>query len=98
MVGYEPASGRTARVRPVIVPLRMNFVYFEQDVSFEPAVAVANLMRSPIFNDARFPNGTGQFGDQLQRATFWNRMDRQHQWHVQFDRPRVLPTIWRPAC
>ena len=31
MVGYAPSSGRTATVRTVIIPLRMNFVFFEQD-------------------------------------------------------------------
>ena len=29
----------------------------------------------------------------MQRAAFWNLMDRDHEWHVQMDRPRVLAPI-----
>lgn len=93
MVGYAPTSGRTAKIRPVIIPLRMNFLYFTQDASFDPAKAVDNIVKSPLFNDAPFPNGVGQFGDMLQRATFWNKMDVGHNWHVKMDRPRVLKTV-----
>ena len=97
MVGHAPSSGQSARIRPVLIPLRLNFVYFgdQGDVSvrFDPRRAVNNILNSPLFNDAPFANGTGQFGDMLQRATFWNKMDAQHSWHVQFSTPRVLPTI-----
>jgi hypothetical protein len=93
MVGYAPKSGRAAKVRAVIIPLRMNFVLFEQPASFDPAKAVENIIKSPIFNDAAFPNGVGQFGDMLQRATFWNKMDAGRNWHVRMDKPRILKTI-----
>jgi len=93
MVGNAPATGKAASLRAVIIPLRLNFVHFEQDVSFDPAVAVQRIVRSPIFNEAAFPNGIGQFGDMLQRATFWNRMDEKRSWHVTFDKVRVLPTV-----
>jgi len=93
MVGYPPASGKPSKIRPVIIPLRMNFTFFEVDKSFDPAVAVDNILKSPIFNAASFPNGVGQFGDMLQRATFWNKMDRGRGWHVVMDTPRVLPTV-----
>jgi hypothetical protein len=33
----------------------------------------------------------------LQRATFWNKMDAHHKWHVLFEEPRVLPTIDVPV-
>jgi hypothetical protein len=97
MVGYAPASGKSANFRSVIIPLRMNFKYFGRngDISanFVPAAAVRNIIASPLYQEAGFPNGTGQFGDQMQRATFWNRMDRQHRWHVVMDQPRVLRTV-----
>jgi len=93
MVGYQPRSGKSTTVRPVIIPLRVRFQFFEQDATFEPDIAVKNILASPIFNDAQFANGTGQFGDQLQRATFWNKMDPQHRWHVRFSKPRVLDTV-----
>jgi len=95
MVGFPPASGKTATFRSVIVPLRMNFVFFGDglDRVFEPTRAVNNIVASPLFNDARFVNGVGQFGDQLQRATFWNKMDKEHRWHVIMDRPRIAKPV-----
>jgi len=101
MVGFPPASGKTATLRSVIVPLRMDFVGVgtranpNANIShvFEPTRAVLNIANSPMFNDARFVNGTGQFGDQLQRATFFNRMDRQHRWHVKMERPRIAKPV-----
>jgi hypothetical protein len=92
MVGYAPTSGQTATLGSVIVPLRLRFVgYGANDIVFEPGKAVDNIVKSPIFNGAAFANGTGQFGDMLQRATFWNKMDAGHSWHVLMAAPRVLP-------
>ena len=97
MLGYPPPTGRTAHLRSVIIPLRMRFFNFgaNQDVNvdFDPTPAVTNILNSPMYQEASFVNGDGQFGDQLQRATFWNKMDPHHHWHVLMDRPRVLPTI-----
>jgi hypothetical protein len=94
MLGYPPASGRTARLKSVIVPLRMNFLFFRPDpVVFEPTQAVNNIVKSPIFNDAQYPIERGQFGDAFQRATFWNRMDPQRRWHTQMVKPRVAKPI-----
>jgi hypothetical protein len=93
MVGYAPTTGKTTHIKAVIVPLRMRFVGFGTDAVFEPTVAVNNILNSPLFNDATFANGVGQFGDQMQRATFWNKMDDHHKWHVIMDRPRVARTI-----
>ncbi len=97
MVGFPPASGRTARMRSVIVPLRMRFMFFGDngDINhdFDPGGAVANIAHSPLFHDAVFANGVGQFGDMLQRATFWNKMDAHHKWHVLMDEPRIMAPI-----
>jgi hypothetical protein len=97
MVGYPPQSGRSSEIRSVIIPLRMNFQYFgaNQDVSasFDPAQAVANIVASPMFVPTVFPNGYGQFGDQMQRAAFWSRMDPHHQWHVRMAEPVIAQTV-----
>jgi len=97
MLGHPPRSGRQAEFRSVIVPLRMNFVGFgpNQDVSvtFDPSVAVANIVNSPIYQDASFANGIGQFNDMMQRATFWNKMDPARQWHVKFAQPKVMHNV-----
>jgi hypothetical protein len=97
MVGFPPASGRTATFKSVIVPLRMNFVGFgangDVNHSFDPGPAVVNMVGSPLYKAAVFPNGVGQFGDQMQRAAFWNQMDKGHHWHVLMDEPEVLQPI-----
>jgi hypothetical protein len=97
MIGYPPRSGRSASIRTVIIPLRMNFVFFGDNFdvshSFDPAPAVANITGSPLYRSARFANGTGQFVDQMQRAAFWNQMDPNHNWHVRMDEPEVTRTI-----
>lgn len=89
MVGAAPSSGRTVRLKTVVVPLRMVFTGFSQNATFSPDFAVRNMIRSPLYNDAPFLNGTGQFGDQFQRATFWNQMDRAHRWHTLLAEPEV---------
>jgi hypothetical protein len=52
MIGYPPRSGRSASIRTVIIPLRMNFVFFGDNFdvshSFDPAPAVANITGSPL--------------------------------------------------
>ncbi len=97
MVGHQPRSGRSTFVKSVIVPLRMNFVFFGADGSvshtFDPTPAVVNMTHSPLYKPAAFPNGVGQFGDQMQRAAFWNQMDRDHQWHVLMNKPEVLEPV-----
>jgi hypothetical protein len=98
MIGHPPASGRQAFIKSVIIPLRMNFAGFgpnqDQSHSFDPTPAVNNIVSSPLYVPTSWPGGFfGQFVDSMQRAAFWNLMDRDHEWHVQMERPRVLPPI-----
>ena len=94
MIGYQPASGRHAFIKSVIIPLRMNFVGFSQDHSFDPTPAVTNIVNSPLYMPTSWPGGFfGQFVESMQRAAFWNLMDRDHDWHVKMDPPRVLAPI-----
>ncbi len=97
MLGYAPTSGRATHLRSVIVPLRMSFVGFGSDgtvaVDFDPQAAVTNVVHSPLYQEGQFPNGVGQFGDMMQRATFWNKMDAERKWHVQMAAPRVARAV-----
>jgi hypothetical protein len=97
MIGSPPQSGSPVSIKSIIIPLRMNFVGFGThghiSHSFDPEPAVANILGSPLYVPAAFPNGFGQFGDQMQRAAFWNLMDSEHKWHVRMDGPAVAPTI-----
>jgi hypothetical protein len=97
MVGRNPKSGLATTIQSIIIPLRMNFTGFgpngDVSYSFDPGPAVTNMVASPLYQPAPFPNGVGQFCDQMQRAAFWNRMDKDHQWHVYMDRPNVAGAI-----
>jgi hypothetical protein len=94
MVGNAPATGRSSTLRTVIIPLRLAFRGFgKDDTTFDPAYAVRNILRSPIYNDATYSSGTTQFGDALQRATFWNGMDARRRWHTLLAEPKVVDTI-----
>lgn len=97
MLGFPPRSGRTAQFASLIVPLRMRFFGFGPNgninVDFDPTAAVNNIVHSPMYQDAQFANGTGQFGEMMQRATFWNKMDPEREWRVRMRTPIVLPAI-----
>ena len=97
MLGYPPKSGRRASFRSVIIPLRMNFYGFGPNgninVIFDPAVAVNNMIHSPMYQNAQFVNGYGQFGEMMQRAAFWNKMDEDREWGVRMAPPRIARTI-----
>jgi hypothetical protein len=94
MLGNPPQSGLQAEFSSVIVPLRMTFYFFGPNpIVFDPGPAVTNIINSPMYQNAQLPNGFGQFGEMMQRATFWNKMDPGKKWSVRMKRPRVLPTI-----
>jgi len=97
MLGFPPRSGRTAHLPSIIVPLRMRFFGFgpkhDINVDFDPGAAVNNIVHSPMYQDAQFLNGTGQFGEMMQRATFWNKMDPEREWRVRMNQPIILHTI-----
>jgi hypothetical protein len=94
MLGYPPRSGRKAEFRSVIIPLRVTFFGFSPNpIVFEPGPAVTNIINSPMYKDAQFANGFGQFGEMMQRATFWNKMDPEREWSVRMAPPRVMKTI-----
>ena len=101
MVGKNPKSGLSSTIQSIIIPLRMNFTGFGDDgslsLTFDPGTAVTSMVGSPLYQPANFPNGTGQFCDQMQRAAFWNLMDKDHQWHVYMAQPNVATTIDVPV-
>jgi hypothetical protein len=97
MLGYPPKSGRKASFRSVVIPLRVQFFGFgpngDINVTFDPGPAVNNLVHSPMYRDANFVNGYGQFGQMMQRAAFWNQMDDERHWSVRMAPPRILAPI-----
>lgn len=97
MLGHQPRSGKRTQIKSVVIPLRFHFVGFgpngDVNVDFDPTPAVNNILASPIFNDASFANGMGQFNEMEQRATFFNKMDPQRNWSVKFARPRLMHPV-----
>ena len=98
MVGYQPRSGRSTSARSVIVPMKITFFGFgpnnDISVTFDPTPAVTSIVGSPMYQDADWPGGFhGQFVDSMQRAAWWNKMNREHTWHVRMDRPRVAKPL-----
>jgi hypothetical protein len=94
MLGYPPTSGKQAEFSSVIIPLRMDFYGFGPNpIVFDPTPAVTNIVHSPMYQNAQFASGFGQFGEMMQRASFWNKMDPARKWSVRMKPPRVLPTI-----
>jgi hypothetical protein len=96
MVGKNPQSGLSTTIQSIIIPLRMNFTGFGDgslNLTFDPGTAVTSMVGSPMYQPAVFPNGTGQFVDQMQRAAFWNLMDKNHQWHVCMNQPNIAPVV-----
>lgn len=96
MIGNAPYTGNPVSIPTVIVPLRASFKGFQgksNSVVFNPTDAVNNVLNSPIFQKATFPNQEGQYLDSLQRCAFWNIMDNHHEWHVYLKQPKVLPTL-----
>lgn len=94
MLGYPPTSGKQTEFNSVIVPLRMIFYGFGPNpIVFDPTPAVTNIIHSPMYQNAQFASGYGQFGEMMQRASFWNKMDPERKWSVRMKQPRVLPAI-----
>jgi len=97
MIGHQPRSGRSTHIPNILVPLRMHFVGFgpngDVNVDFDPTPAVVNIANSPIFQDASFANGVGQFNDMMQRATFFQQLDREREWHVLWSEPKIFPAV-----
>jgi hypothetical protein len=89
MVGSSPYSTDTSTTVPtVIIPINFSFA----DGTFlggeKPA---ADLAGSPIFKDAVFPTGTGQWDDTFQRANFAKVVGAHY--HILLGAPSMLPAI-----
>jgi hypothetical protein len=100
MVGHPPQSNAETSVETIVIPLA--FILPFPDANGNPIILdgtskVANLMESPIFDRAHFSSGHTQFGDALQRATFWGQInhDNSHDgWHVRLSDPHLRPTLY----
>jgi hypothetical protein len=108
MVGTDPAStNTTTTVTAYIVPVIMNYtraVYGASHHKFNPTIDTQNgvsidqnILNSPLFNNVDWnwggtDVGTTQYVDGYQRASFWQNVTTNTDYHVVLS-PSVLPTL-----
>jgi hypothetical protein len=92
MVGSNPSAGSTTtKVRVRILPLRLTF---DGGITLDGTDVVHEIEHSPIFKDAQYRSGHTQYGDAMQRASFWDDVQtKSPRYHVLLSNPDVLPTM-----
>jgi hypothetical protein len=91
MVGTNPALGSaTTRIPVRVAPLRLTF---SDGVTLDGTDMVNEVVHSPAFKDSDYRSGHTQYGDAMQRASFWKYVGTTSpNYHVLLDQPQVLPT------
>jgi hypothetical protein len=92
MVGSNPAAGSaTTNVGVRILPLRLTF---DGGITLDGTDVVRDIEHSPIFKDAKYRSGDTEYGDAMQRASFWDDVQtKSPRYHVLLSKPKVLPTL-----
>jgi hypothetical protein len=92
MVGTDPAAGSaTTRVATQILPLRLTFA---GGITLDGTDAVQATRLSPMFKSADYRSGRSQYGDAMQRASFWDQVSTVSPgYHVLLSQPKVLDTV-----
>jgi hypothetical protein len=95
MAGGNPRRGEETRLPTSFVALSFTFDEFADangnPVHIDSQPIVQDVLGSPNFVASRYSDGWGQFSDAVQRASFWQVMDRD--WHTTLERPRVLTPV-----
>jgi len=91
MVGTSPFAGSATTSIPVeIIPISLTF---SNGVTLDGTTQVVNTVASPIFTPFASQAGFTQFGDAMQRASFYSVVsEKSPDWHVLLKQPVVLPT------
>lgn len=92
MVGTNPyTSTKTTTIPTEIIPLR--FVFADGSV-FDGTPRVPAVVASPLFQPAAFSSGVTQYGDAIQRASFWRSVSANGGgYHTLLQQPDVLPSV-----
>ncbi|MGZ4795263.1 MAG: hypothetical protein ACXVJX_09270 [Acidimicrobiia bacterium] len=92
MVGTDPAAGSaTTAVRTEILPLRLTF---DGGVTLDGTDVVQATRLSPMFKSGDYRSGRTQYGDAMQRASFWDDVSTvSPRYHVLLSEPKVLDTV-----
>jgi len=95
MVGRRPQRGDETKINTSLIML--NFVFDEFiDANGNPLVIdsqgiTGDVLSSPNFVKSDYTVGRGQFGDVVQKASFFNVAERD--WHTTLERPRILTPV-----
>jgi hypothetical protein len=93
MAGGNPARGDETRLATSMIVLNFKFDEFS-DAQGNPLVIdtsqaiVQDVLGSPNFVKSDYTVGHGQFGDVVQKASFFNIAERD--WHTTLEKPRML--------
>jgi hypothetical protein len=90
MVGTRPQDGGSTTVATTIVPLRLTFA---DGSVLDGTDRVADVVASPIFQAADFTSGHTQYGDAIQRASFWQAGGSAPGYHVLLGQPAIAGTV-----
>ena len=96
MVGNPPESGESARINAPVIPVVVDLLLPDGSVyaSFSGGDVTHAALNSPVFMPYLYTSGIGQFNDQMQRATFWDRIHNHgfdNGWHTTLS-PRLKRT------
>jgi hypothetical protein len=95
MAGRNPRKGDETRLETAFIAL--NFLFDEfvdangQNVFIDTQPVVRDVITSPNFFATQYTDGFGQFSDAVQRASFFNVMERD--WHSTLEPPRILTPV-----
>jgi hypothetical protein len=95
MAGRSPRRGGETRLDTSIIFLNFKFDEFVDaqgnDIVLDTSSIMQDVLGSPNFVATDYTDGTGQFGDAVQRASFFNVA--RPSWHTTLKPPRMLKSV-----
>jgi len=95
MVGRDPRRGGSVEVDTALIMLSFSFDEFVDaqgnNIVIDSSSIVDDVVSSPNFVPFAYTDGKAQFSDAVQRASFFNVMQRD--WHTSIDKPRMLTPV-----
>jgi hypothetical protein len=87
MVGNPPEAGGFTQINAPVIPVVVDLLLPDGTIflSFSGNDNVKAALNSPMFLPYLYTSGIGQYNDQMQRATFWNRIHNHgfdNGWHT----------------
>ncbi|MGH9684319.1 MAG: hypothetical protein ACRD4S_12010 [Candidatus Acidiferrales bacterium] len=103
MLGRSPRSHQTVNIPTTYVPMSFFFDEFVDangnNIVIDANAITSEIKDSPNFENAEYSSGFTQFGDAVQRAEFFNLINKDNDndgddsYHVLLDRPRTLTPV-----